>query len=193
MATIRDIDIPWRRDLRPASFRGAEFHIEIITRDNGRRIVIHEFPKKEEPYSEDMGRHAKKFSVRGYCITYPINSAQEAQNPAGSLLYRRDYRLARNALLTELETEGPGLLVLPTLPAMMVVNTGYRISEEKRFGGYCEFDMQFVELGQKPSRPQTTARDNLISQSQTLSRYTVGVMNGRPTIELGGAGSLTGT
>jgi prophage DNA circulation protein len=190
MATIREIQIPWRGELRQASFRGAEFHVEVISQENGRRIVTHEFPKKEEPYSEDMGRQAFKFSVRGYCITYPISPRDEGQNP--SLLYRRDYRLARDALLIELEQEGPGVLVLPTLPAMMVVNTGYRVSEEQRLGGYCTFDMQFTELGQKPFAPQSNARDNLISQSQALMNYTTRTMDGRPAIERGGAGTLSG-
>jgi prophage DNA circulation protein len=187
MATIRDIQIPWRGELRQASFRNAEFHVEVVTQENGRRIVTHEFPKKEEPYSEDMGRQAFKFSLRGYCITYPI---EVRDNP--SLLYKRDYRLARNALLTELETEGPGWLVLPTLPPMLVVNTGYRVGEEQRLGGYCTFDMQFTELGQKPFQPRNMARDNLISQSNTVTRYTTGVMNGNPAISRGGAGTLTG-
>jgi prophage DNA circulation protein len=190
MATIRDLPSLWRRDLRTASFRNAEFHVEVTGQENGRRIVTHEFAKKEEPYSEDMGRQAMKFSLRGYCICYPIRPEDEQQNR--SLLYRRDYRLARDALLIELETEGPGRLVLPTLPSMLVVNTGYRLTEEQRTGGYCVFDMQFTELGQKPFRPQVTARENLISQSQTVTRYTTGVINGNPAIEQGGAGTLTG-
>ncbi|MCA1457709.1 DNA circularization N-terminal domain-containing protein [Bradyrhizobium sp. BRP22] len=54
-----------------------------------RRIVEHEFPKKELPYAEDMGRSAREFTVRGYCNVYPYDSE--------IVLFRRDYRLARTS------------------------------------------------------------------------------------------------
>ena len=84
---------PWRKDLQPASFRGAFFHVETNSKENGRRIVVHEFPKKDLPYAEDMGRRAYEFSVRGYCIVYPKDLVGERNE-----LYRRDYRIARNRL-----------------------------------------------------------------------------------------------
>jgi hypothetical protein len=72
MTTIKDIHLPFRDELLPASFRGAPFFCEANSRDNGRRIIVHEFPKKDLPYAEDMGRKAKSFSIRAFCITYPL-------------------------------------------------------------------------------------------------------------------------
>jgi prophage DNA circulation protein len=145
MSTIVDIHNPWRDALLPASFRSAHFHCEAGSKENGRRIATHEFPKKELPYSEDMGRRAKAFTVRAYCIQFPFNMAGQ-----GLELYNRDYRIARDLLLTALEIAGPGPLQLPSLPAENVVVTRYRWSEEERFGGYCLFDIEFVEFGVPP-------------------------------------------
>src|SRR5262245_35721971 len=135
MTTIKDIRNPWRDKLAPAHFRGAYFHVEVGSRENGRRIVVHEFPKRDVPYAEDMGRRAFEFTVRGYCIAYPRDLAGP-----GLELYRRDYRVARNLLIEALEREGDGVLQLPLLPAMAVVCQRYRVTEEQKLGGFCAFD-----------------------------------------------------
>ena len=85
---IRDIHNPWRDALLPASFKNVEFHVESASEDNGRRIVVHEFPKKESPYAEDMGRRAFGYMVRGYCISYMVDTDIP--------LYQRDYRVPRD-------------------------------------------------------------------------------------------------
>src|SRR5262245_24235558 len=131
MGNIRDIHNPWRDDFLPASYRRAEFHVDSGSRENGRRIVTHEFPKRDVPYSEDMGGRAIEFAVRGYCISYP----RDHQGPGTSLLYRRDYRVARDQLMEELEREGDGILQLPFLKPLMVVVVRYRLTEEQKFGG----------------------------------------------------------
>jgi hypothetical protein len=145
---------PWRAALLPAAFRNAHFHCETGSRRNGRRIVTHEFPKKELPWSEDMGRRAKEFTVRAYCITYPTDLGAGAfvmgTGGDGLELYKRDYRIARDLLLSALEQIGPGTLQLPLLPAENVVVTQYQLTEEERLGGYCVFDIQFSEYGQDP-------------------------------------------
>jgi len=71
---------PWRSSLLPASFMGARFHCDTNTIESGRRFVEHEFPKKELPYAEDMGRRAKSFSLRGYIIVFPYENADD-DNP----------------------------------------------------------------------------------------------------------------
>ena len=163
MATIRDLpNSPWRVQLQPAHFAGMLFHVDSGSRESGRRIVVHEFPKKELPYSEDMGRRAVTFSVRGYCIVYPHD------DPSAPSLYRRDYQIARDALQQRLDTGGPGVLQLPTFAPMRVVCQRYRLTEEEKFGGYCTFDMQFAELGVQPFMPQTDTQENLRAQSDAL-------------------------
>jgi prophage DNA circulation protein len=170
MGAITEIpNTRWRDQLLPARFRQAWFHVEAMSKENGRRIVVHEFPKKEFPYSEDMGRKAIEFSVRGYCIAYP----QDTSIP----LYRRDYRVARDILLRELETEGPGELQMPTLlDTLQVVCHRYRLSEEEKFGGFCVFDMSFVEFGLPPNQRVQSSRERLIGAAEQLSQQVITVL-----------------
>lgn len=133
MAAIRDLHNVWRDSLLPASFRGIEFHVELSTRQSGRRTVVHEYPKRDLPYSEDMGRHAIRYAVTGYLI-------------------HGDHRLVnvirqRNALYQALEQEDAGTLMHPSLGPMLVMVERYSMTESKQKGGYFEFDMQFVEAG----------------------------------------------
>lgn len=133
---------PWRGDIMPAHFDGNLFHVESGSREGGRRIVLHEFAKKDTPYAEDMGRIAAQFTVRGYCCTYPKDTEV--------ILYNRDYRIARDMLQKRLDQGGAGVLQLPTYEPMLVVCSRYRLTEEEKFGGYCVFDMQFTEWGAPP-------------------------------------------
>lgn len=161
----------WRDELLPATFAGQQFHCETNSREGGQRVVTHEFPKRDLPYSETMGRRAMEFTVRGYCIAYPFTTGQP--------LYQRDYRKPRDNLIRALDAGQPGVLQLPTQAPMWVVCTRYRMAEEERFGGYCVFDMTFVEYGQTQNpAPDVTAQ--LLSASQTLVQRTMDVLAQRP-------------
>lgn len=125
---ISDIKNPWRDRYGEASFRGAIFHVEMQGRDSGRRNVVHEYPKRDQPYAEDMGRRARTFSVAGYLI-----------GPN----YLDDKDFLQNAL----EEEGPGTLKLPMADDQQVSVLRYTIQESRDKGGYCTIDMMFVEAG----------------------------------------------
>lgn len=135
--------IAWRSSLRRANFRGAQFHVDTGVRESGRRVVQHEFPKRNVPYAEDMGRRGREFTVRGYIIVYPKDT--------GDPLQQKNYIPARDSLILALETDGPANLQLPTLGVLNVQCTRYRVTEEEKFGGYCVFDMTFTEFGQAPN------------------------------------------
>src|SRR6185437_10775707 len=47
-----------RDELLPVSFDGHEFFMEVGSREGGNRLVVHQFPKKDSPYTENMGRRA---------------------------------------------------------------------------------------------------------------------------------------
>jgi prophage DNA circulation protein len=63
LSQISNIHNPWRDVLlsQPASFRGVIFHVETGGKSSGRRTVTHEYPKRDDPYAEDMGRVARHF------------------------------------------------------------------------------------------------------------------------------------
>lgn len=110
----------------------------------GRRVVLHEYPLRDTPYSEDLGRRAREFSVRGYIIqgrTY-------------------DYASARADVLKALEAYGPGELVHPWHGEVNVVVDDYRLRESMERGGLLELDIRFREAGQlaNPTASADTAK-----------------------------------
>jgi hypothetical protein len=164
MATIRDIHNPWRDALLPAMFDGVPFFCDSGIRETGRRAVVHEYPKRDTPYAEDMGRRAIQYSVRGYVIAYVRDAGFSLITPDASIqpvggfaasLYMRDYRIARDFLQQRLDSPGAGVLQLPNMAragmgdilTLTAVCSGYRMTEEDRLGGFCVFDMTFVEYG----------------------------------------------
>lgn len=131
-------------NLREASFRGARFEVDEVEASGGRRVVLHEYPLRDTPYSEDLGRRAREFSVRGYIIqgrTY-------------------DYASARADVLKALEAYGPGELVHPWHGEVNVVVDDYRLRESMERGGLLELDIRFREAGQlaNPTASADTAK-----------------------------------
>lgn len=174
MAVITDIpNTKWRDELLPATFRAAQFHCEANAWEGGRRIIEHEFPKRDLPYAEDMGRRAISFTVRGYCIAYPFNVE------GGDGLYQRDYRPARDALQRALDSGEPGILQMPSMRAMWVVCPRYRLQEEERRGGYCVFEMEFQEYGFEPPRVTVNPSVQAINRAEALRQRIVIIMAGK--------------
>ena len=128
----------WRDDIKgPASFRGAEFFVEVAERVGGRRTVRHEYPFRDRPFFEDMGRAARGFSVDGYVL-----------GP--------EYVSARNALLGALEGEGPGQLIHPYYGRRQVICTSFRVRESSADGGIARFAIDFDETDSAPEAPVVT-------------------------------------
>jgi prophage DNA circulation protein len=150
----------WRDELVPASFNGATFHCEQVGIESGRRIVEHEYPKRDLPYSEDMGHRAFTWEIRGYIICYPFDMA-------GNQLYQRDYRNARDALMKELDAGGPFTLQVQTFPPFTMICERYRVSEQEKYGGFCTFDMTFREAGTVPFAA-TETRTSLLNTATTM-------------------------
>lgn len=119
----------WRAALKPASFRGVPFKVASRDLETGRRAVTHEFPGRDMPYTEDMGRKARTFTVEGYVLG-------------------ANYMAARDALLAACEAEGHGALIVPWTPEVRVECTGCRLRESQAEGGMATFSLTFAEGGQ---------------------------------------------
>jgi len=122
-----------------ATFRGAAFYVESAEFAGGRRTVMHEYPSRDEPFSEDMGRRAREFTVEGYVLG-------------------DDYLFSRDALITELEQPGVGELVHPYYGTRRVAAKGFRVRETSVDGGMATFSIEFVETPSQPAQP-TAAPD----------------------------------
>jgi prophage DNA circulation protein len=137
MATIQEIaPAPWRMRLVPASYGGARFHVEQQGRSGGRRVVLHEYPKRSTPYAEDMGRTAFRYQMTGYII-----------GPS--------YHEGKRALMTVLDSKEGATLMDPYIgePKKCICER-YSVSETRERGGYCAFEMTFVELGSPGNFPE---------------------------------------
>lgn len=151
---ITELPIDWRKKLSPASFRDAifQFHVDSGGKASGRRIANHEFPKRNTPYSEDMGRKQRKWNVQGYIIISPGNT---------------DYIPQRDALVRALEADGPGWLKLPTFDPEFVMCESYSCEETKDKGGYVAFTMSFCERGKPVAFDVQPDTRGLVGQSYT--------------------------
>lgn len=127
----------WRDDLRRvtvgkrtligASFRGVGFFVESSERGGGRRTVVHEFPFRDTPFVEDLGRRARPFRIEGYVVG-------------------DDYVAQKNALLAALEDKaGPGELVHPYHGTRRAIATNVTVRETRTEGGIATFGIDFIE------------------------------------------------
>jgi hypothetical protein len=69
----------------------------------------------------------------------------------------------------------------------------FRLTEEDRAGGFCVFDMTFVELGAPPKQPQPDNRDEVIKHYEEMRDRNVDILTrgiqqtATPTAPAGGA------
>lgn len=119
----------WRDNYRAASFRGASFYVESAESSHGRRQAVHEHAQRDVPYTEDLGRKAREFSVSGYVIG-------------------EEYQTQRDELIKACEQAGPGVLVHPYRGELTVVCRGLGLNESSSAGGMCMVTLTFIEAGE---------------------------------------------
>jgi prophage DNA circulation protein len=152
MAAISDIHNVWRDSLVRASFRGALFHVETSSRMGGRRTVVHQYPKRNVPYSEDMGREATRWQFQGYLI-------HGDRGFPGNILTQ----IAQ--LNAALDADDAGILIHPMIGTMLVICERWAYQDSRERGGYVEYDMQFIEAGAPAMQGFNDAGANLDMQA----------------------------
>jgi prophage DNA circulation protein len=124
MATARD----WLKTLWPASYKGTPFFVDRDEEGGGRRIVIHQFPMRDDPYLEDLGEDKRDFEVTAYV------ASDSADTDAG-------------ALVATCATSGAGVLVLPTHGQLTVRCPSFTRNRDKDRAGYIAFALRFIREG----------------------------------------------
>ena len=138
----------WRDQLQKTSFRDVEFFVAASDADLGRRVQVHEFPLRDKPFVEDLGRKTRRFTLEAYVLG-------------------NDYMDKRDALIAALEQPGPGDLVHRYLGRMSVVVQDSRGPREStREGGMATFSITFVESG---ARLFPSAKPATVSQADTAA------------------------
>jgi len=120
----------WREQLQKGSFRGVPFFTTAAGGVFGRRNVVHEYPLRDLPYAEDLGRKARQFDIDAFVLG-------------------QDYMTARDRLIEALEKAGAGELVHPYRGRLRVVVVDASVSETTDEGGVARFRITFVESGEK--------------------------------------------
>lgn len=112
----------------PASFRGVKFWVESSDVSAGRRTVTHQFPQRDKPYTEDLGRAAREYNIEAFVLGDDcLEQAKKLQEA--------------------LEKPGAATLVHPELGELQVVanaSASMSFSQQKRT---VRFSLSFVEAG----------------------------------------------
>lgn len=149
--------MPWRLRVLPASFRGIGFGVsEHDSKIAGRRVHIHEYPRRDLPFTEDLGKRTDEFGIEGYVI--------------GDL-----YSAHRDLLVAACDLPGPGELVHPTLGIRQVVCVQCDVTERASEGGMARFSFRFIDAGlnQFPTNRANT-RSVVLARARTAQQSVIG-------------------
>ena len=115
--------------MRPARSAARLFRLDSYETATGRRAEVHEYPLRNVPNAEDLGRKARRFNFAAYVL--------------GHL-----WELQRDMLLNACEADGPGTLVHPFHGEHTVVCETCTVSESRQGGQrMATFQLSFVEAG----------------------------------------------
>lgn len=118
------------KTLRQCSYKGVPFQAAAVTKTIQRRQVLHEYPQRDIPYLEDLGKGATLYKVTAFLVG--DNCVAQAKRLEKALL-----------------TVGAGTFVHPwdgalTVSVYQASNISYSNSELR----YCSLDITFVEAGE---------------------------------------------
>lgn len=119
----------WKNSYTKASFRGVSFHLVDHSSTHGRRVSSLEYPGRDTPTTEDMGRKKRGYKITGYILG-------------------ENYNKGRDELIEACETDGVGELIHPFLGSIKVRCESIEISETSKDGGIVNFSLSFIEAGQ---------------------------------------------
>ena len=132
--------------LRPASFRGMQFVSLGGASSFGRRNELHEYPKRDTPWSEDLGRAARRFQVTGYLV-------------GDDVIQKRDI------MIRMVETQDSGELIHSTYGRRTVSVMNFTVIERWDKGRYFELHFDFVESGESVFPSAASATTSLIASA----------------------------
>lgn len=123
--------------LLPASFRGVPFAVTDHVTTATRRLAVHEYPGREDVWTEDMGRGATRYRIRGFLLD---NDPVYQGGPID---------LQRLALFAAAKVPGAGLLTHPVLGILTVSLEAISVGEALDGATYSTIEFSFIEAGQQ--------------------------------------------
>ncbi|MCE8027548.1 hypothetical protein HOP54_02440 [Halomonas daqingensis] len=128
-------------------FRGVTLFLERGSIAPGRRVQVHEYPLRDEPYAEDLGRKAREWQVTAY-------------------LLGDDYDIERNRLADALEIPGAAEMRHSYYGTHRVVVIDSRITESTREGGMARVTFTAVRADDEPRYPTAVADTQQVVQAE---------------------------
>lgn len=115
--------------LQPASFRGVAFKVNASEIGAGRRTQLHEYPQRDKPYVDDLGRGTREIGVTAFVVG-------------------EDYVDQAKAVLGALEEPGPGTLIHPWFGELTVSLKDLARGVFDHGLGHAVIQMSFIESGE---------------------------------------------
>lgn len=113
----------------PGSYNGVNFFIDVSEHATGKRSILHEFPDRNRPVAEDLGKRASTFKLTMHLM--------------GENVFAQ-----RDTLLTELNRNGRGELNHPYYGRLLVMVQNVSVREDNTVGRFISVEATFVEAGE---------------------------------------------
>ncbi|BEV09312.1 DNA circularization N-terminal domain-containing protein [Methylophilus sp. DW102] len=124
----------WMERLNRGTWKNRDFLTENHNASFGRRLVIHEYPNRDDAEVEDLGAMAKGWQINAYFI-----------GP--------NYDIEADEFLNVLAEPGADWLMHPYLGEIWVRPWKWTRSEQVGEDGYCKFSITFAPGGRQPFEP----------------------------------------
>lgn len=144
------MDKTWRDAMLPASFRGVSFLIPQTSVPVGMKGPLHEFPQRDTPFFEQMGKQAQVHKMTAWVV--------------GDDCFER-----RDKLLEALQTPGAGELVHPWLGRLQVKVGECDMGHDRTQGGMVTFELTFYpDLPLKSPSAKVNTQQQVAQSSDSL-------------------------
>ncbi|WP_294912340.1 DNA circularization protein [uncultured Gilliamella sp.] len=141
------MNLGWFNNLLPASFRGVPFQVSGTSSEFGRRNQTHEYPFRDVPYTEDIGRSARKNKIDAFVVG-------------------DDHKEQAEKLVEAIEEEGAGTLIHPILGELNVNIVGTAtVSNSVENGRMSVISFSFVEAGELIFPDSSIATDDVVDEN----------------------------
>jgi len=136
----------WFQQLRPASYRGLGFGV--LTGDGkfGRRNAVHEYPYRDTPWVEDLGRSARRIIMQGFIVGDDVISQ-------------------RDRMIAAVESPESAELVHPTFGRLKVALIDFGCHERWDNGRYFELNFSFIEAGERVFPAATSSTSDAVKNA----------------------------
>lgn len=142
---------------REASWRGIRFNVLNAETEFGRRVVTHEFVKRDKPQLEDMGRRSRTYKFSGFVGLTSSNGFNSWTQ--------------RDRIIAACEEKGLGVLIHPMFGQLEGMMASVKVSEQtSKNGGMVRLDFEFLEGGdaEYSIRPMPETRAKVASAADAV-------------------------